>query len=265
VVIPRPPGQWTIGSQSAGYVTTAVMDGFGRWVCPVPIDPHAATPQLQANTGLSGVLETVYAAPETSGATVVTLVATAPTPAGSITIGPTTFEIPVIAAEGLTFPTIPGLYITPQSQNHDHHNGYASTVMVAGLERMMNKYNQLISALRVTMLYVLDIPLPLPQSPEIDALSLPKGGLFDYDHGNWCPPHVSHRFGDEADIIPPYDAPWAQRSLARAAQEAGFFFPVKAESPAAPVGPHYHWHMCITGPGTPHQCIELTQDQETQP
>ncbi|MHB8354446.1 MAG: hypothetical protein ACYDCF_08455 [Burkholderiales bacterium] len=229
VPIQRPPGQFTIGSQSAGYASTAVFtdaQGYGHWVCAAPTDPNAATPTLKANTGPSGVLDTVYTAPETAGATVVTLVGTAPTSTGSVTIGPTTFDIPVIAAEGLTFPSIPGLYITRQSQNHDHHNGYASAAMVLQLQAMMAYYDAFIANYKA----VYGVSLP---PPTIDAISLPEGGLFDYDHGNWCPPHVSHRFGNEVDIIPEGGG-LATTALATAERRTGFLTPVWAESPANP-------------------------------
>lgn len=67
----------------------------------------------------------------------------------------------------------------------------------------------------------------------LTALSLPQGGLFDFKT-EWRPPHVSHRLGDDADILTPPLTNRQKAVLKGAYRNAGFSTPVPAESPPTP-------------------------------
>ena len=250
--LPRPPGRFVIAGLVGGYASTAQDIPGQGWVCPVPATTYnaGAPATLTFNTGTTGVVTGRYTAPETTGTTVVTLTSIAPTPTGPVVIGPTPFAIPVVAATDLSRPVIPDLIVATHSDNHDDHNGYASPETIAGLQRMMDLYRMALAPLG---------GITSANTPVISAIALPQGGLFDYAHGNWCPPHISHRFGDEVDIVP-RGGLVPKKWLARAEKRAGFFTPVPVESPANPAASH--WHMCITQFNHPKQCLETSQYEQ---
>src|SRR5260370_18079868 len=71
---------------------------------------------------------------------------------------------------------------------HDNFNGWASAATNGALNYMSYLFNYL-----ETSLGYATPPI------EIDGISLPWGGLFDYSV-EWSPPHISHRFGNSVDV-----------------------------------------------------------------
>jgi hypothetical protein len=176
------------------------------------------------NTGASGFLPVAYTSPEASGITSVNLTGSVngtPLIPGVFTIG--------VEFDGLQLASGDGLIIDTASQMHDNNNGFASADMISGIQDLPGDF-----ADRLSQSHITTVP-----AIEFTALSLPQGGLFDFQN-EWRPPHVSHRFGNDGDI--------AIRNLTRAQRAAlawaittnGFTTPVPGERPIDPNATHWH-------------------------
>lgn len=176
------------------------------------------------NTGASGFLPVAYTSPEASGITSVNLTGSVngtPLIPGVFTIG--------VEFDGLQLASGDGLIIDTASQMHDNNNGFASADMISGIQDLPGDF-----ADRLSQSHITTVP-----AIEFTALSLPQGGLFDFQN-EWRPPHVSHRFGNDGDI--------AIRNLTRAQRAAlawaittnGFTTPVPGERPSDPNATHWH-------------------------
>lgn len=176
------------------------------------------------NTGASGFLPVTYTSPEASGITSVNLTGSvngSPIIPGVFTIG--------VEFDGLQLASGNGLVIDTASQMHDNNNGFASADMISGIQDLPGDFTD-----RLAQSHITNVPVI-----EFTALSLPQGGLFDFQN-EWRPPHVSHRFGNDGDI--------AIRNLTRAQRAAlawtiindGFTTPVPGERPSDPNATHWH-------------------------
>lgn len=176
------------------------------------------------NTGASGFLPVTYTAPEASGITSVNETGSL----NGVPIIPGVFTIGV-EFDGLQLANGNGLIIDTASQMHDNNNGFASADMVSGIQDLPADFTDRLAQSNIT-----NVP-----AIEFTALSLPQGGLFDFQT-EWSPPHVSHRFGNDGDI--------AIRNLTRAQRAAlawtitndGFTTPVPGERPSDPNATHWH-------------------------
>lgn len=176
------------------------------------------------NSGASGFLPTTYTSPEASGITSVNETGSlngVPTIPGVFTIG--------IEFDGLQLASGNGLIIDTASQMHDNNNGFASADMISAMQDLPGDFTDRLAQSNITTVPAI----------EFTALSLPQGGLFDFQT-QWRPPHVSHRFGNDGDI--------AIRTLTRAQRAAlawtiindGFTTPVPGERPSDPNATHWH-------------------------
>lgn len=176
------------------------------------------------NTGASGFLPVTYTSPEASGITSVNETGSlngVPVIPGVFTIG--------VEFDGLQLASGSGLVIDTASQMHDNNNGFASADMISGIQDLPGDF-----ADRLAQSHITTVP-----AIEFTALSLPQGGLFDFQT-EWRPPHVSHRFGNDGDI--------AIRNLTRVQRAAlawtiindGFTTPVPGERPSDPNATHWH-------------------------
>jgi hypothetical protein len=176
------------------------------------------------NSGASGFLPTTYTSPEASGITSVNetgFLNGVPTIPGVFTIG--------VEFDGLQLASGNGLIIDTASQMHDNNNGFASADMISAMQDLPGDFTD-----RLAQSHITAVP-----AIEFTALSLPQGGLFDFQT-QWRPPHVSHRFGNDGDI--------AIRTLTRAQRAAlawtiindGFTTPVPGERPSDPNATHWH-------------------------
>lgn len=176
------------------------------------------------NSGASGFLPTTYTSPEASGITSVNETGSlngVPTIPGVFTIG--------VEFDGLQLASGNGLIIDTASQMHDNNNGFASADMISAMQDLPGDFTDRLAQSNITTVPAI----------EFTALSLPQGGLFDFQT-QWRPPHVSHRFGNDGDI--------AIRTLTRAQRAAlawtiindGFTTPVPGERPSDPNATHWH-------------------------
>lgn len=180
------------------------------------------------NTGPSGFLAVTYTSPEASGITNVTEIGFL----NGIPISPGLFSIGV-EFDGLGLASGDGLLVDTASQMHDNNNGFATPDMIAAIQNLPGDFSD-----RLAQSHITDVPII-----EFTALSLPLGGLFDFQT-EWHPPHVSHRFGNDGDI--------AIRNLTRAQRAAlawtiirdGLTTPVPGERPSDPNATH--WHIRLT-------------------
>ena len=191
-----------------------------------PGPPGSVTDSSQA----SGVLGLTYTAPEASGVIDLTLTGVATVGGQTLTFGPSSFAFGV-RFEGLQFAIVPGLQVHTVSDMHGNNNGYATPDTILSLGVMTQGFARFLS--------LKNLPVPIL---EIPAISLPEGGLFD-DSVEWTPPHVSHRFGNDVDILTPPLTNQQRRALEIARRAAGFTTPVRAESSANPGASHWHLRL----------------------
>ncbi len=186
--------------------------------------------EVNGNSGSDGFLKVTYTAPEASGVTDLTVRGVAVVFGIPLRFGPDRFTLGVRFG-GLARAAGAGLQVNTQSNMHDSNNGFANGTLRTGLQNMAANF-----AARLGQLGV-----PPAQVPTIivTAISLPEGGLFDFDT-EWRPPHISHRFGRHADVFVENLAATQQVALANAVQEAGLTTPYAVESPANPAANHWH-------------------------
>jgi len=155
-----------------------------------PSRPKGQFQPSSGSTGTSG-LNTTYTSPEVSGIIDVTLTGTDPN--GNVLI-PATFTIGVQIGGLISLPPGTNYSLVGQTANHgDNH--YGNATMNATLVNLANAYVAV-----------------FPGNPlAYNDMSLVTGGLFDIS-GGWSKPHVSHRFGNDADLRFP---PVSQRRRAR--------------------------------------------------
>lgn len=189
--------------------------------------PAGSVSPNNGNTGPSGFLPVVYTAPEASGITDLTLtgfVNGLPPTSGILTIG--------IEVDGLAAATVNGLIVDTQSNMHDNNNGNALPDTISALQATADEFADRLA----------QSGTPAPNPPlHVTALSLPQGGLFDYQT-EWSPPHKLHRTGTDADVSPILTLTPTQRTaLVAAFVQGGFRAPVPGERPED-VGTN-HWHL----------------------
>jgi len=202
----------------------------------------------QTTTDPNNPLKFTYTAPDASGITDVTLTGTDlngnPIIPLQATIG---VEIdglianPTTLAGGL-------LTIEPTSQNHDSNNIYSTQNFSNQLAFMAIDFRvrlvlQCAKAAPDVLTKLNCINTVTGPVPNIDAMNLPAGGLFDFK-GNWVPPHHDHRVGVEADmrITNPnfLIAPKFRLMLHNAVIDAGMDDPVPGEDFDDPSSNHWH-------------------------
>lgn len=182
------------------------------------------------NTGATGILGVTYTAPEASGATDLTVTGAALVNGVPTNFGPDQYTIGV-RIEGLQLASAAGLQVRTASDMHDNNNGYATQAMIGALAVMAQRFAEELTRQG----------RPVPPV-RVTALSLPQGGLFDFKV-EWRPPHLSHRFGNDADIGM-FGVTLPQRAkLAIALARAGFRTPEPAASPANPTASHWHLRL----------------------
>jgi hypothetical protein len=116
-----------------------------------------------------------------------------------------------------------GLQVATASDMHGNNNGNATTAMAGQLQDMAASFAA-----------GFDPTVSVPPI-QVTALSLPLGGLFDF-RNEWSPPHVGHRFGNEADIGMRSLTSEQKDVLADALESTDLKTPVTSESPRAPEG-----------------------------
>jgi len=170
---------------SGGHVhnTDRPTGDFSSSECGEPFVQH-----ISCDTG-AGVALLFYVAPEASGITETangTVSANGLSNSFSFTIN--------VQYDGLMPANGPGLVVDIASHNHGNNNGWASPATNEALNYMASLFSDTLRAQGASAIPVI----------EIDAISLPFGGLFDYAADqvghNWLPPHISHRFGNNADV-----------------------------------------------------------------
>lgn len=182
------------------------------------------------NTGATGILGVTYTAPEASGITDLTVTGVALVNGVPTNFGPDQYTIGA-KIEGLQLASVAGLQVSTASNMHDNNNGYATPAMIGALAVMVQRLAEELTRQG----------RPVPPV-RVTALSLPLGGLFDFEV-EWRPRHVSHRFGNDADIGM-FGVTLPQRSeLAIALARAGFRTPEPAASPANSTASHWHLRL----------------------
>jgi hypothetical protein len=199
-------------------------------------------------TDPSNPLQFVYTAPDASGVTDATLTGT------DLNGNPI---IPVQATIGVEIDGLIGnptslagglLTIDPISQNHDSNNINSTPTFSNQLQFMAIDFR-----LRLVLQCIKTAPNPLaalncPNTvtgpvPNMSAMNLPAGGLFDFQ-GTWAPPHHDHRVGVEGDmrITNPnfLIAPRFRIMLHDAVIDALMDDPVPGEDFADPSSNHWH-------------------------
>lgn len=134
----------------------------------------------------------------------------------------------------MQFANINGFIVDTLSRMHDNNNGYATPRMAVALQNTANIFVDLLAQDGE------DVPVL-----HITAISLPQGGLFDYQT-EWLPPHKAHRLGTEADISPTSidNLTDAQRdALEKALLKSGLTAPVEGENPADEGANHWHLRL----------------------
>ena len=213
---------------SGGHVhnTDRPTGTFASSECSEPFVQH-----ISCDTGTGGVAVLTYAAPEASGITETangTVSANGQSSSFSFTIN--------VLYDGLELASGSGLIIDTASRNHGNNNGWASHATNEALSYMASLFSDTLRAQGAS-------PSAIPVI-EIDAISLPLGGLFDYEANlighNWLPPHISHRFGNNADVCIKVGSDCSngltkkqRKVLASALKYAGFRRLVEAS----------HWHL----------------------
>jgi hypothetical protein len=206
---------------SGGHVhnTNRPTGDFGSDQCSVPFAQH-----VSCNTGTPGAAVLVFSAPEASGTTT--------TANGTVSANglSNTFSFTInVQYDGLILANGPGLFIHKDSLMHDNNNGWVTPSTNFALNVAASLFD-----LNLTSLGYTKIP-----NIEITATSLPLGGLFDYSI-EWQPPHIAHRFGNNADVGMSGLTPQHRKALAWAVDKAGFRTPVPGERPS---DFENHWHL----------------------
>ncbi|HWZ45249.1 MAG TPA: hypothetical protein VNW97_17380 [Candidatus Saccharimonadales bacterium] len=176
------------------------------------------------NTGASGFLPVAYTSPEASGITNVLLFGFlngVPITPGLFTIG--------VEFDGLQLANGTNLIVDTASQMHGNNNGFASSDMISAIQNLPGDFADLLAQSNGGT----------APAVEFTALSLPVGGLFDFQN-EWRPPHVSHRFGNDGDIAIRNLTRAQRAALARACTNDGFTFPVPGERPQDANATHWH-------------------------
>ncbi|HSN92327.1 MAG TPA: hypothetical protein VLS93_13940 [Anaeromyxobacteraceae bacterium] len=189
---------------------------------------------LSESTGSSGTLGITYVAPEACGITRFEATGTATVDGQRLTSDAAHFAINV-KYDGLARAAAPGLSVAANSTNHGTNNGYATPAMAAALARMASAFAEYLTPDGT-------VPVPVP-AIRATALSLPFGGLFDFET-EWQPPHEGHRFGTNADVGMAGLTGEHKKALEAAIQDAEVLrTPVESESPANPDASH--WHLSL--------------------
>lgn len=206
----RPPG--VIFSESLDFAGSVTAGG-----------PPA---RLSVNSAGSGIVPIRFMAPEASGTTVLRVTGQA----GTLASDPSPVSIQ-IQYDGLQLAAGDGLAVSSASSLHGSNNGFASADLVATIQVMAARFAENLVAAGI----------PRAQVPPIrvTAMSLPLGGLFDFSQ-EWAPPHVSHRFGNDADLGMAGLNALQKAALAEAAATAGLAIPIAAESPSSTTASHWH-------------------------
>lgn len=182
---------------------------------------------LTDNSGPTGILGQTYTSPEAAGITDLTVSGSAIVDGQAISFGPNAFTIGVKVAD-LPRATVAGLQVNAASNMHGNNNGNAQQATIDSLSAMVQIFSKKLSKAN-----------KMPPLLRAVALSLPQGGLFDFKN-QWHPPHVSHRYGDDADIGIRELSLSERRVLGAALMAAKFTTPVKAESTSNPRATHWH-------------------------
>ncbi len=131
--------------------------------------------------------------------------------------------------DGLQLAGGDGLLIDPASNMHDNNNGFATPDMISHIQQIPDNFAERLARAHITTVPVI----------EFTALSLPLGGLFDFQT-EWHPPHVSHRFGNNGDIAIRTRTRAQRAALASAILNNDFITPVPGERPQDPNATHWH-------------------------
>lgn len=189
--------------------------------------------RIEDTTITSGTLRLGYTAPEASGVTRFVATANAVVDGTRLFADPMQFTIRVKYGE-LVAIDAPGLAVARNSTMHGTNNGYGTPALGNALARSAYLYRS----------YLERSGPPVEQiaSVRVTAISLPDGGLFDFET-EWSPPHKGHRFGNHADIGMAGVTPQQRRALVIALKAAGIDMPVSYESPSNPAASH--WHVAL--------------------
>ncbi|HSN93174.1 MAG TPA: hypothetical protein VLS93_18235, partial [Anaeromyxobacteraceae bacterium] len=190
---------------------------------------------LSDGTGSSGILGIAYLAPEASGETEIEVRGGAVIDGVRVSTDPARVTIRV-GIDGLARVAGQGLNVLHGSNMHGDNNGYGTPAMGVALRGLATRFA---AALEATA-------PPGTQSPPvptlvITAISLPRGGLFDFK-SEWTKPHVSHRFGDDADVDMGLTED-QKKALAGVLNFAGFDTPEEAARPSEPSATHWHLRL----------------------
>jgi len=179
---------------------------------------------VQCNGLVSGQTTLAYVSDESSGTVVANGQASAGNSSGIFSL------VINVGINGLALPTITGITIDTASNNHDDNNGRSSEALADALGTMQSSFLSRLSQSSCT-----------PSEIFINAISLPEGGLFDYESGSeWNVPHVSHRFGRDADIRVLDLTRCQKRALVLAIKDAHLTTPVRGERPVDRDASHWH-------------------------
>jgi hypothetical protein len=172
--------------------------------------PKGSFQPSSGNTGTSG-LPTTYTAPEVSGIIDATITGTAP---DGTALVPTTATIGV-EIDGLVALGTGTNYDLVGSTSLHSDNHYGTPSLNGSLVNLADSYGGVFPNERLAY----------------NDMSLVTGGLFDYQ-GTWSKPHVSHRFGVDADMRL---VPVAERRRVRQLIYASGFSKIIVEG--------NHWHL----------------------
>ncbi|HET8540928.1 MAG TPA: hypothetical protein VFL83_13735 [Anaeromyxobacter sp.] len=188
---------------------------------------------MTAGTGSDGYLGLIFFAPEPSGVVELEATGTAVVDGTLAVSDPARVSI-TIRVPGLSRIAAPGLRVIAASHNHDSHNGYGTADMGSALADMASTFSVLLQAPGGP-------PRAVP-TIQVNAISLPLGGIFDF-RNEWQAPHWSHRFGTDADLNTPPLTQDEKDVLEDAIGATPLRTPVLAESAAAPGASH--WHVAL--------------------
>lgn len=186
--------------------------------------------EVNGNSGSDGFLKVTYTAPEASGITDLTVRGVAVVFGIPLQFGPDRFTLGVQFG-GLERAGGAGLQVNTQSTMHDDNNGFANLALRTGLQNMAANFAAQLA----------QSGAPPAQVPTIivTAISLPEGGLFDFDT-EWQPPHIAHRFGRHGDVFVENLTPTQQSALENAVRKTRLTTPYAVESPTNPATNHWH-------------------------
>jgi hypothetical protein len=221
-------------------LTKAAVAGSGGHLHHDQNRPSGSLSWSSGSTGSTGVRTLTYTAPEVAGQVEIE---TAGVASGSQASARFTVNVRMDGLEPVPLAG-DGFEMDAHSVGHGSNNRYATAGVIQQLQTVVNAFRQRLGRL----------PQPPAEIPILvfTSISLPSGGLFDVDANGdgvidnlWSPPHISHRFGVDADMrirrpgvgfIPEP----LRVHLETAILEADFTFPIRAESPANPGATHWH-------------------------